>query len=81
MGIVVLLVAAIFTAYGQTLDFGFVNYDDPDYVSANAHVQAGITSEGVGWAFRHSFAGNWFPLTWLSHMLDCELFGLDSGRL
>ena len=80
LAIAVLLVAAIFTAYGQTTHFGFVNYDDPDYVSANAHVRAGITPEGVGWAFGHSFAGNWFPLTWLSHMLDCELFGLDSGR-
>jgi Flp pilus assembly protein TadD len=78
-GIVVLLVVAIFAAYGQTLHFGFVNYDDPDYVSANVHVRAGITAGSVAWAFSHSFAGNWFPLTWLSHMLDFELFGLDSG--
>jgi len=72
-------VAAIFAAYGQTLHFGFVNYDDPDYVGANVHVRSGITAASVAWAFRHSFAGNWFPLTWLSHMLDFELFGLDSG--
>ena len=78
-GIVVLLVVAIFAAYGQTLHFGFVNYDDPDYVSANVHVRAGITAGSVAWAYSHSFAGNWFPLTWLSHMLDFELFGLDSG--
>jgi Flp pilus assembly protein TadD len=78
-GIVILLVVAIFTAYGQTLHFGFVNYDDPDYVTANVHVRAGITADSVAWAFRHSFAGNWFPITWLSHMLDFELFGLDSG--
>ena len=77
--IVALLLVATFMAYGQTLHFGFVNYDDPDYVTANLHVRAGLTLDSVGWAFRHSFAGNWFPLTWLSHMLDFELFGLDSG--
>jgi Flp pilus assembly protein TadD len=74
------LVVAIFLAYAQTFHFGFVNYDDPDYVTANAHVQAGLTAESIGWAFRHSFAGNWFPLTWISHMLDFELFGLHAGR-
>jgi tetratricopeptide (TPR) repeat protein len=79
IGIAILLVAAIFAVYWQTLHFGFVNYDDPDYVTANVYVRAGITADGVAWAFRHSFAGNWFPLTWLSHMLDVELFGLDSG--
>ncbi|MGP8246140.1 MAG: tetratricopeptide repeat protein [Bryobacteraceae bacterium] len=78
-GIAVLLLAAIIAAYGQTLRFGFVNYDDPDYVTANVHVRNGIAADSVAWAFRHSFAGNWFPLTWLSHMLDVELFGLDSG--
>ena len=45
----------------------------------NPHVQAGLTWAGIAWAFRSSFAGNWFPLTWISHMLDCSLFGLDSG--
>jgi tetratricopeptide (TPR) repeat protein len=73
------LVLAIFAVYGQTLRFGFVNYDDPDYVTGNAHVRGGITFDGIGWAFRHSFAGNWFPLTWLSHMLDVQLYGLDAG--
>ncbi|MGA2114565.1 MAG: tetratricopeptide repeat protein [Bryobacteraceae bacterium] len=79
IGIAILLVAAIFAVYWQTLHFGFVNYDDPDYVTGNVHVRAGLTAGGVAWAFRHSFAGNWFPLTWLSHMLDVEVFGLDSG--
>ena len=59
--------------------FDFVTYDDPDYVTANPHVQAGLTFAGAAWAFTTGFAGNWFPLTWLSHMLDCQLFGLDSG--
>ncbi|MGA2147396.1 MAG: tetratricopeptide repeat protein [Bryobacteraceae bacterium] len=77
--VVVLLVAGVFLAYGQTLHFGFVNFDDPDYVTGNIHVRAGITADSVAWAFRHSFAGNWFPLTWISHMLDVALFGLDGG--
>jgi Flp pilus assembly protein TadD len=74
-----LLAAAIFAAYGRVLRFGFVNYDDPVYLATNPHVRDGITWSGVLWAFTHSFAGNWFPLTWISHMLDCQLFGLDAG--
>ena len=70
---------AVLAAYLPVLHFDFVSYDDPDYVTANPHVQAGLTWAGAAWAFRTSFAGNWFPLTWLSHMLDCSLFGLDSG--
>jgi Tfp pilus assembly protein PilF len=77
--IYLLLAVAVLAVYGQVLHFDFVTYDDPDYVSANPQVQAGLTWAGIAWAFRSSFAGNWFPLTWLSHMLDCTLFGLDSG--
>src|SRR3954466_3554573 len=57
--------------------YDFVNYDDPDYVTSNSHVQAGLTKESVVWAFRTGHASNWHPLTWLSHMLDCELYGLN----
>src|ERR1039458_5637212 len=77
--IYLLLAAAVLAAYGQVLHFDFVTYDVPDYVTQNPHVRAGLTWAGIAWAFRSSFAGNWFPLTWLSHMLDCSLFGLDSG--
>lgn len=57
---------------------GFVNYDDPDYLTENFHVQQGLTWEGVRWAFTDTHqAGFWHPLTWLSHMLDCQLFGLQ----
>src|ERR1051326_7895609 len=55
---------------------GFVNYDDPQYVTENARVESGLTWENVGWAVRNGYASNWHPLTWLSHMLDCQLFGL-----
>ena len=77
--IYVLLVTSVFAVYGQVLHFDFVNYDDPDYITDNAHVRAGLTAEGAAWAFGSSFAGNWFPLTWLSHMMDCEIFGLRAG--
>ncbi|HEY9174854.1 MAG TPA: tetratricopeptide repeat protein [Verrucomicrobiae bacterium] len=56
---------------------GFVDYDDGDYITANAQVQAGLTWAGVQWAFTTGQASNWHPLTWLSHLLDAELYGLD----
>jgi tetratricopeptide (TPR) repeat protein len=59
----------------------FVNYDDPDYVTENRHVQHGLTAAGLAWAFGrlHGDATYYHPLTWVSHMLDCQLFGLDAG--
>src|SRR2546428_817699 len=57
----------------------FVNYDDPDYVTANAHVQSGLNRANIIWAFQTGHASNWHPLTWLSHMLDCQLFGQRPG--
>src|SRR3954471_12929013 len=52
----------------------FVNYDDPDYVTANPHVSSGLSMANVAWAFRSGHASNWHPLTWVSHMADCQLF-------
>lgn len=57
----------------------FINYDDDDYVTENAHVTGGLSRQSIMWAFSTSRASNWHPLTWLSHMLDCQLFGLESG--
>src|SRR4029077_4056949 len=54
----------------------FLDFDDPDYVTQNVHVQAGLMWAGIRWAFTTFDAGNWHPLTWLSHMLDVEVFGL-----
>jgi len=54
---------------------GFVNLDDPDYFTANPVVQKGLTVEGVKWAFQAGYAGNWHPVTWVSHLIDAELFG------
>jgi len=55
----------------------FVNIDDPDYVLTNIHVRTGFAAENIRWAFASIEAGNWHPLTWLSHMLDCQLFGMN----
>ena len=66
----------VLAAFLPALFNGFVGFDDPDYVTENDHVRAGLTWEGVQWAFRSTEAANWHPLTRLSHMLDCQLFGL-----
>jgi len=71
------LIAAILFPYGQIVNHDFVSYDDPKYVMENPHVKAGLTRESIIWAFTTQHDGNWFPLTWLSHMLDCELYGLN----
>src|SRR6266568_2498958 len=57
----------------------FIYYDDPDYVTENPHVQAGLNCKSVAWAFSTGHSGNWHPVTWLSHMLDCQVFGLKPG--
>ena len=75
LGICVLLAVAVFMVFGQTLRYGFVNFDDDGYFSSNYHVKAGLTWSGVSWAFRTGHASNWHPLTWLSLMLDAQLFG------
>jgi Tfp pilus assembly protein PilF len=73
------LVVAVLLAYGQVAEHEFLDYDDGPYVKRNTHVASGFTWEGVRWSFSSFHMGNWHPLTWLSHMLDCELFGLDPG--
>ena len=73
------LLLATFAVYAQVRDFDFVNYDDADYTTGNLNVQQGLTAQGLEWALTSRHTGNWYPLTWVSHMLDCELFGLDSG--
>src|SRR6185436_11852185 len=72
------LLALVLLLYGRTFRHGFVAFDDPLYVSENEVVARGLTWEGVRWAF-HFQAGNWHPLTWLSHMLDAQLFGGEPG--
>ncbi len=73
------LIAITWAVFGRTLGHGFVNFDDPIYVSENDHVRAGLNWSGVTWAFTHIHSHNWHPLTTISHMLDCQLFGLKPG--
>ena len=76
--VLVVLVGIILAAYWPVLRHGFFDeWDDPNYVTANSHVQQGLTAPSIAWAFRATDFANWFPLTWLSHMLDCQLFRLD----
>ena len=65
--------------YGQTLGFGFVSWDDGLHVYDNLAVRDGFSRSGIVWAFTTAKTGNWHPVTWLSHMLDAELFGLAAG--
>jgi hypothetical protein len=73
------LFLATFAVYAQVRRFDFINFDDPEYVTGNPHVRVGITPEGLKWAITSGDAANWIPLTRLSDMLDCQLFGLQSG--
>ena len=79
LGVCIFLAAITWLVFGQTLRHQFVNYDDDDYVVKNAQVARGLTLEGIVWAFTHVHAANWHPLTWISHMLDCQLYGLNPG--
>ncbi|MCX6954304.1 MAG: tetratricopeptide repeat protein [Verrucomicrobia bacterium] len=63
--------------FARAIPHDFVNYDDPDYVTANAHVRGGLSWENLKWAMTSGEASNWHPLTWLSHELDATLFGLN----
>ena len=74
-----LLALATLAVFLPVARHGFVNYDDLDYVSENAHVQSGLKWDNVVWAFKTGHASNWHPVTWLSHMLDCQLFGQEAG--
>ncbi len=71
------LAAAALAVFWPVLHHDFINYDDDVYVTENPEVRAGLTLDGLRWAWTTSHAANWHPLTWISHMLDCELFGLD----
>jgi tetratricopeptide (TPR) repeat protein len=73
------LIVGTLTVFWQVQHHDFIELDDRVYVTDNDHVQAGLTKEGVVWAFTTFHAANWHPLTWLSHMLDCQLFGVRPG--
>ena len=73
------LVLLVAVAYVQVFRFEFVNYDDTLYVPDNPQVRTGFSLHGIGWAFTTYETANWYPLTWLSLMLDCQIFGPWAG--
>jgi protein O-mannosyl-transferase len=72
-----LLGVATFAIYSPVIAHPFINYDDRDYVTENQHVQAGLSMQTIAWAFTSTDQANWHPLTWLSHEMDCEIYGLN----
>jgi len=78
-GICVCLAVLTWIVFGQTLWHDFINYDDPRYVYENSKITSGLTLSGIAWAFTHIHSMNWHPLTTISHMLDCQLYGLKAG--
>ena len=77
--ICLLLVGATSLAYIQVRNADFITFDDDMYVTNNPLVRAGLTWPGVKWAFTAEYSSNWHPLTWLSHMLDCQVYGMWPG--
>ncbi len=73
------LLTATLVVYAPVGKYDFLSYDDQAYVAGNNHVRAGLTREGVIWAFRDNSVGHWHPLTWLSHMADVDIYGLNPG--
>ncbi len=74
------LVISIFCVYWQVRNFSFVNFDDRQYITGNYYVQAGLTFESIRWSFTAVHANNWHPITWLSHMLDSQIYGMNPGH-
>ncbi len=77
--VILFLIITTLTVYWGVRNHDFLNYDDGVYITRNNHVKAGWTVEGVTWAFTTKFHRHWHPLAWLSHMTDCQLFGLNPG--
>lgn len=73
------LVAVTLLVYSPVGSHPFVHYDDPQYVLDNAHIRDGLTWDTFAWALTATYASNWHPVTWLSHALDCQLFGVDAA--
>ena len=73
-------VIAVLAVYWQVRNHDFINFDDDLYITMNPHVQAGLTWDSITWAFTSTHASNWHPLTWLSHMLDCQIYGMNPGQ-
>jgi protein O-mannosyl-transferase len=74
------LAVVTFALYAQVIGHHFITLDDPTYIQENPMVNRGVTLAGLAWAFTTFHAANWHPLTWISHMFDCQLFGMNAGH-
>lgn len=74
-----LLVVSILVVYAQTGEYEFTKWDDTEYITENQQIQTGLNFVNLKWAMTTTHAANWHPLTWISHMIDIQLFGLDAG--
>ena len=72
----IFLMIAIWISYSPILGYGFINFDDIEYIIENPHIKNGLTLESIAWAFKAQYSWNWHPITWLSHILDVEIYGL-----
>ncbi len=79
LAVCVFLLLAVGLVFGQTTGYQFVNFDDGCYVYDNPQISGGFSARAVAWVFTHEHGANWHPLTGLSHLLDCQLFGLHAG--
>ena len=79
VGICIALAVLTWFVFSQTLWHDFINYDDPRYVYENTKITSGLSLSGIAWAFTHIHSMNWHPLTTMSHMLDCQFYGLKAG--
>lgn len=77
--IVIILIVSSFIVYSKILDNDFVNLDDNQYIVENNHIKSGINTKSIQWAFTTTYFGYWHPVTWLSHMLDWNLFGANAA--
>ena len=73
----VVLICLTFALYFPTLHYSFLNYDDNEYVTTNSHVRSGLTPASLKWAFSNIDIGHWEPITWITHLADCSLYGLN----
>jgi len=78
--ILLALATVTFGIYAQVIGHQFITLDDPTYIQENPMVNRGVTLKGLAWAFTTFYATNWHPLTWISHMIDCQFFGMNAGR-
>ena len=79
LGICIALAALIWMVFGESSRFDWVRYDDGDYVYRSGHVTSGLNLQNVIWSFTNFHAHNWHPITTLSHIVDCQLFGVTPG--